>query len=167
MFDDPRRQLSRWPLSRTASDLSWAGDPLALPEDVASPPDLGIGARFAQAPVSSDAGLGATELAVMDGLTNFGQGRAWDLQRQGPDNTVDQKFIDAATVALGLYGAAAGIYPHDLLMLQSYYALLNSDFGNKERSRKYYPLPETNVENTRLGYELHRSGRIGAPRVAP
>ncbi len=105
--------------------------------------------------------------AIIRGLRNFGQGRDWDLQRQGPDDTPDQNFVDAATVALGLYGSAAGIYPADLLRLQSFYAMFNSDFGKAVVSPKYDPLPVRNVMNTLRGYELHRSGRIGPTPAAP
>jgi hypothetical protein len=105
--------------------------------------------------------------AVFDGLRKFGQGRDWALQRQGPDNAVIPGFRDAATVALGLYGSAAGLDPHHLLTMQALYALANSDFGDAIRNREYYPLPEINVRNTMLGYQLHRSGRIGPMLTTP
>ena len=59
------------------------------------------------------------------------------------------------------------MYPADLLRLQSFYAMFNSDFGDAIVSPKYDPLPVTNVLNTLLGYELHRSGRIGPTPAAP
>lgn len=106
-------------------------------------------------------------LSVLDGLWNFRQGGAWDLQRQNPDSTVDRKFIDAATIALGLYGSAAGIDPDELLRTQSYYARIFSNFKNAPTNPTYHPLPQTNVQNTHLGYDLHRSGRIGLPPTGP
>jgi hypothetical protein len=106
-------------------------------------------------------------LSVLDGLSNFRQGGAWDLQRQNPDGIVDPKFIDAATIALGLYGSAAGIDPDRLLRIQSHYARLFSDFKGAQTNAEYHPLPKTNVRNTHLGYDLHRSGRIGLPPTGP
>jgi hypothetical protein len=72
------------------------------------------------------------------------------------------QFVDVSSTALGLYGAAAGVDPHDLLSLQALYARFNSKFGERvPRSQQYYPLPETNVANTRKGYQLYYSGRVG------
>jgi hypothetical protein len=253
-FNDPEYQPSRWNLPGAALTIGQLDDPFAPPQDFTTTADRSVGQRFAQAPVSSDTELSATEIAVMRlvgmgwppdpaprpgdgslepgsafqgrpiggklstdntpipfmdaygnpvlkpngepmmiprgvdplffvnrgladasagpwavirGLLKFGQGRDWDLQRQGPDDTVDQDFVDAATVALGLYASAAGVYPNDLLRLQSFYAMFNSDFGDAEVSPKYEPLPVTNVKNTQRGYDLYRSGRIGPTPAAP
>jgi hypothetical protein len=66
---------------------------------------------------------------ILLNLGNFGQGGAWDLQR--PGNPTMKEFRDAASVAIGLYGAAAGINPHHVLTMQSLYALLYSRFDDK------------------------------------
>jgi hypothetical protein len=95
------------------------------------------------------------------GLANFRQGGPWDLQRVGPDRTFVKDFTNYSTVAIGLYGAAAGIPLDTLLAIEDSYAASHSDFGSAERDSKYTHLRAENVWNTRFGYELYSSGRIG------
>ncbi|MGO8915757.1 MAG: hypothetical protein ACLQJR_07610, partial [Stellaceae bacterium] len=57
--------------------------------------------------------------------------------------------------------AAAGIPIDELLSYQNLYAVYHSNFGNAPRDPVYTHLAERNVDNTRRGYELYESGRIG------
>jgi hypothetical protein len=92
---------------------------------------------------------------------NFRQGGPWDVQRIGSDRDPTHKFIDYATVGIGLYGAAAGIPIDELPFYQNLYAAHHSDFGDVERDPVYTHLAQRNVKNTRRGYELYNSGQIG------
>jgi len=93
-------------------------------------------------------------------LSNFRQGGAWDAQRVG--RKFHKEFVDDATVNIGLYGAAAGITQGQLLSVQDSYAALQSHFSpGTKMDAVYVHLPERNVQNTKLGYELFNSGRIG------
>jgi hypothetical protein len=58
-------------------------------------------------------------------LRKFRQYGTWDLQRN-PENTPE--LVDGATIAIGLYGAAAGIPEDDLLKIQNQYANNHSTF---------------------------------------
>jgi len=101
--------------------------------------------------------LGLAKLAL--DLYNFRQNGPWDLQRN-PSNTPD--LVDGATIAIGLYAAAAGMSEDELLKMQNDYAREHSHFpANTPMDDTYPSLPKRNVENTHIGYELYRSGRIG------
>lgn len=91
-------------------------------------------------------------------LAKFGQWREWDAQRH--DGQFVDKWVDYATVAIGLYAAAAGMPEAWILNVQNEYAKRFSDFGNAERDPVYRHLRRENVWNTRLGYELYRTGRF-------
>ncbi len=77
------------------------------------------------------------------------------------DNKFDARFIDYATVVIGLYYAAAGFPLNECLKIQNIYAAIFSNFGRVQMDRTYTHLAERNVFNTKLGYELFNSGRIG------
>jgi len=69
--------------------------------------------------------------------------------------------FDYATVGIGLYGAAAGIPVDEILTYQNAYAAGRSDFKKARMDPIYTNLAERNVFNTKLGYQLYQSGRIG------
>lgn len=62
---------------------------------------------------------------------------------------------------MGLYGAAAQIRFDRLMAIQNEYAWWRSGFSGEEMDDTYRSLPKRNVANTKLGYELYESGRIG------
>jgi hypothetical protein len=101
-------------------------------------------------------------------LENFKHGGMWDLQRprlqkdSNGKHIVYDEFIDVASVAIGVYAAAAGLTRAEILVLQSGYAVFNSDFGGAKR-HWFWALPERNVFNTDLGYDLYRTGTIPGP----
>ena len=77
-------------------------------------------------------------------------------------------FTDFSTVAIGLYGAAAGIPLNVLLGIQDLYAAGHSKFGSAKMDDTFPHLPEANVWDTKLGYDLFSSGRIKAlPKGEP
>ena len=93
-------------------------------------------------------------------LFHFWQGGAWDAQRVHGTNVPE--FVAYATVAIGLYGAAAGIDMNTMLIAEEIYALFRSHFSEKAKKDETYTLlPESNVKNTELGYELFETGKIG------
>lgn len=93
-------------------------------------------------------------------LFHFRQGGAWDAQRI--EGTVVHEFINYATVVIGLYGAAAGIDMNSMLEIEDFYFRFQSTHRKGAQMDKTYShLPEINVKNTELGYELFETGRIG------
>ena len=85
-------------------------------------------------------------------LARFNHGFSWDAQRIG--STVNQDFIDYATVVIGLYAAASGMSQAAVLTIQNAFAGLYSSFGNVQYDTTYTNLPARNVANTQLGYQL-------------
>jgi len=134
------------------------GNPMQRPSDVDPHFFVDAGAAAASADASADA-PGMTSRAD---LVNFGQGKAWDVQRVGSDQLPTPAFIDYATVGIGLYGAAAGIPAGEILTYQNWYAGTYSHFApDTVYDTTYTHLPARNVFNTNLGYQLYQSGRIG------
>lgn len=133
-------------------------NPLQRPNDV--PPSFFVDAG--KAAVAADAFSDVPGMTSRVQLLNFGQGGPWDVQRVGSDKLPTPAFVDYATIGIGLYGAAAGIPPNEMLTYENWYAGLNSHFDEKvERDSTYTNLPKRNVDNTKLGYHLYESGRIG------
>ncbi len=87
-------------------------------------------------------------------LPKFWQGHEWDVQRVGGWH---KEFVDYSTIAIGLYGAAAGIPEELMLRAEDVYAWRKSDFATEKRDAAHTHLAERNVENTHIGYELYRS----------
>lgn len=92
-------------------------------------------------------------------LSNFRQGGAWDLQRLG--GSFDRRFVDAATIGIGVYAAAAGIPFKDLMNIQSDFGKRKSSWGQDVKMSDSYPnLPERNVNNTIIGYGLYFNRQV-------
>jgi hypothetical protein len=92
-------------------------------------------------------------------LAKFNQGHEWDAQRIG--GHFHPEFVDYATVAIGLYADAAGITENQILSIENNFALLESHYPpGTPMDSTYTHLPERNVANTDLGYQLVDSGRI-------
>lgn len=97
-------------------------------------------------------------------LSRFAWYMPWDAQR------LDWKFLgefrDYATVAIGLYAAAAGLSRDDILQIENLIAWAGSRFHQERKYDPFYhSLPETNVWNTDSGRDLFFSGRIRAGHV--
>jgi hypothetical protein len=92
-------------------------------------------------------------------LSNFKQGGQWDLQRT--QGSFDSRFIDAATIAIGLYGASAGIDFDTLMTIQNSYAAGFSSWKvGTPMDQTYTYLPARNVANTKIGYDLYQCGLV-------
>jgi len=110
--------------------------------------------------VGNGGGLGVLSYEAGQ-LYKFKQGGAWDAQRIG--GKFHPEYVDYATVAIGLYGAANGFPKNELLSIQNAYAGLNSHYPpGTIMDKTYTHLPARNVANTDLGYQLYQSGRIHA-----
>jgi hypothetical protein len=106
-------------------------------------------------------GGGVAALAFeRDRLLHFDRGATWDAQRIG--GMYHPEFVDYATVAIGLYAAAAGYSRDEILAIEDHVAR-GSQYDPKTRfDETYKHLPKRNVANTDLGYSLFRSGGISA-----
>ena len=91
-------------------------------------------------------------------MGNFAHYGPWDAQRIHP-NLFVEGYRSYATIAIGIYMAAAGISRDKCLEIQNLYAWKNSHF-NEPMDSEYTSLPVANVENTIIGYDLYESGRI-------
>jgi hypothetical protein len=144
------------------------GNPLLRPADM--PPEMFVSEGQAirdkfNAALKQDSGLLLSQAIaeLFDKLRQFGQGGVWDAQRiQGL--AVDE-YRDYATIAIGLFAAAAGLPIQIALQIQNVYAFIWSNFDPQEQKDEVYTnLPKRNVRNTEIGYELYESGRIAARR---
>ena len=92
-------------------------------------------------------------------LRRFGQQGLWDVQRHH-SKAIMPEFREAASIYIGIYAAAAGI-PRDMIQeIQDDYASLNSQFSNQKMDGTYRALPEVNVGNVNIGYNLVLDKRI-------
>ena len=95
-------------------------------------------------------------------LFNFDHGGPWDAQRIA--GHFYEKYVEYATIAIGLYAAAYGIPEDKILEIE------NITFGKSMQDRDYDKiyknLPEDNVKWTDVGYELYKSGKI-SPNFEP
>jgi hypothetical protein len=83
----------------------------------------------------------------------FSQNGYWDFQREG--GAFHPEFIDASTVAIGLYNAAAGVPLSTILTIENNYAASHSNYpAGTIMNSTYTHLPERNVQNTIIGYQL-------------
>lgn len=90
-------------------------------------------------------------------LGNFRQYGPMDYQRLG--HTYHPKYVDFSTVAIGLAAAAMGLPVSDILAAEEGYGLTHSMRGWRHAKKNliWWPLPERNVYNTKLGYRLYQS----------
>lgn len=144
------------------------GNPVLRPADM--PPEMfvregqAIRDKF-NAALKQNSGLllSYATAELYDKLRQFGQGAVWDAQRvQGQ---AVGEYRDYATIAIGLFAAAAGLPIQIALQIENVYAFFRSKFDPDEQKDDVYTnLPERNVRNTGIGYELYESGRVVAPR---
>lgn len=141
------------------------GRPVLRPADL--PPEMfvneGIAFNFKEKfAAAQQNGLDAQLLVVAElaaQLAKFGHGGPWDAQRVQGQFLED--YRDYATIAIGLYMAAAGVPIDMALWIENEYARWRSHFDRDEQMDSVYTsLPTRNVRNTQIGYELYQSGRI-------
>lgn len=95
--------------------------------------------------------------ALSAGQLLFAQNGYWDFQRGGSNdgNINHPEFVDASTVVIGLFNAAANVPLKVLLSEQNQYARFRSHYGpNVPMDKVYTHLPVRNVRNTIIGYQL-------------
>lgn len=157
---DPRKKPVKVVDDKGQEVLDQDGRPMWRPDDM-DPRffvDKGLEAAAAfQDPASGNVWGGYPQIATS--LPNFQQGAPWDAQRVS--GIVVRQYVDYATVAIGLYGAAAGMPIDRILTIQNEYAHDHPRPPGQEMDETYRFLPKRNVANTRLGYDLYNSGRIG------
>jgi hypothetical protein len=96
-------------------------------------------------------------------LLPLAPGAALDAERF--DWTYVRDYRRYQNIMIGVYGAAAGMSREDVLSLVDLYATIVSEFRANERNDEIYThSAKQDAEDTRLGYELYRSGRIRPQR---
>ena len=98
-------------------------------------------------------------------LAHFGTGGKWDLQRLS--GKFDSRFIDSATILIGMYAQAAGITRDQILTIQNDFAaaahVIHGYPAGTPMDPTYTHLPVRNVTNTDIGMRLVQSGAISIP----
>lgn len=145
------RRLTRPLVDRDGQPvIGGSGRPVEFPSTLPPAYFVEQGERLRQLPPE----VLLTHLA-MD-LAKFRQFRPWDAQRM--DGEFFDEWVDYATVAIGLYAAAAGMPIDWILQIQDEYARRNSRYVGQPMDPLFKHLPQRNVRNTQLGYELYRNG---------
>jgi hypothetical protein len=85
-------------------------------------------------------------------LANFRRGGKWDLQRLS--GNFDPRFIDSATILIGMYAGAAGITRNQILDIENTIAITSSYPKGTKFDSTYTHLPVRNVTNTDIGMGL-------------
>jgi len=156
---DPRKQPVKVLDDHGVEVLDRRGNPMQRPNDM--PPSLfvdkGVAAAAALQNTPPDASI---DQVTLDHI-QFRQGGALDAQRV--NGVVVDQYVDYATVGIGLYSAAAGVPLEQTLATENTYAaLVHSRYiHGEEMDDTYTFLPKRNVGNTKIGYDLYNSGRIG------
>ena len=106
-------------------------------------------------------GAASQQMYLMVRLSQFGQYGPWDAQRIGGKN--HSSYVDYATIAIGLYAAAFGLSQKDMLNIQNEYARFFSKFPpGTPMDKEYTHLPQKNVINTKIGYQLYEGKSINS-----
>jgi len=101
-------------------------------------------------------GKSALPILNLLNLPLFRQGAPWDEQRV--NGVPYSEFIDYATIAIGLYGAASGTSENEILGISNLYASFFSHYPkDTPMDPTYTHLPLSNVSDTMLGYTLYQS----------
>lgn len=95
-------------------------------------------------------------ISAYTNLSNFQRGGPWDTQRIG--GQFHMEYRDFANVAIGTYGAAAGLSRDTLLTVSN--AVAKFGHYNEPMSRLYPSTPQANVYNELLGYSLYQKGNL-------
>jgi len=75
----------------------------------------------------------------------------------------DARFIDSATILIGMYAAAAGISRADILSIENDVAKSSKFAAGTPMDSTYTNLPARNVTNTDIGMRLVQSGAVPVP----
>jgi RHS repeat-associated protein len=93
---------------------------------------------------------------TLEDLANFRRGGKWDLQRLS--GQFDPRFVDSATILIGMYAASAGITRNQILNIENTVAIGSQYAKGTLMDSTYTHLPVRNVTNTDIGMRLVRSG---------
>ncbi|MGH9736306.1 MAG: hypothetical protein ACRD8A_17175 [Candidatus Acidiferrales bacterium] len=91
-------------------------------------------------------------------LANFRRGGKWDLQRLS--GKFDPRFVDSATILIGMCAASAGITREHILTIENDVAIGGHYAKGTPMDSTYTHLPVRNVTNTDIGMRLVLSGAI-------
>ena len=94
--------------------------------------------------------------ATAEDLANFGRGGKWDLQRLS--GNFDPRYIDSATILIGMYAAASNITRNQILDIENTVARGSTYAKGTVMDSTYTHLPARNVTNTDIGMRLIQSG---------
>ncbi|QMV20110.1 hypothetical protein GOB94_16580 [Granulicella sp. 5B5] len=94
--------------------------------------------------------LGAAATAA--DLSKFRRGGSWDLQRLS--GNFDPRFIDSATILIGMYAASAGVTRGQILSIENDVARNSKYAAGTPMDSTYTHLPVRNVTNTDIGMRL-------------
>jgi hypothetical protein len=94
--------------------------------------------------------------ATSEDLANFGRGGKWDLQRLS--GNFDPRFIDLATILIGMFAASAGVTRDQILSIENKIAITSTYAKGTVMDSTYTHLPVRNVTNTDTGMRLVQSG---------
>ena len=94
--------------------------------------------------------------ATSEDLANFGRGGKWDLQRLS--GNFDPRYIDSATILIGMYAAASHITRNQILDIENAVAIGSHYAKGTVMDSTYTHLPVRNVMNTDIGMRLVQSG---------
>lgn len=104
-------------------------------------------------------GVGPALLGYLTGrLPKFSRWASWDAQRVG--SVYHDEYRDYATIAIGLYAAAAGIPKAVTLEVENIIAVTSRFRKDEEFDNEYTHLPSRNRRNTDIGYKLFDSGNL-------
>jgi hypothetical protein len=130
------------------------GNPLLRPADL--PPEMfvraGLDAAQTSAATAATVGPDAASvyqavLGLAQELQQFQHNGAWDAERVQGQYVSD--YTDYATIAIGLYCAAAGLPFYAALLIQLTYT-----------AKQGRLLTAREIRDTQIGYELYQSGRV-------
>ena len=108
--------------------------------------------------LTGPAGAVAADAALAKDLANFNRGGKWDIQRlNGP---FDSRYIDGATILIGMFATSAHISRADILGIQNFIAQNGKYPAGTVMDTTFTHLPKRNIRNTDIGMQLVASGAI-------
>jgi len=134
------------------------GNPILRPANL--PPEMFVleGNAFNLTETQQTGGdVGAVAQAQLWGIAQFQHYWPWDAERVQGDYVPE--YHDYASIAIGLYMAAAGLSLDEALAIVDRYAAEKSSF-DEPMDETYTHISERDVRNIEKGYDLYLSGRI-------
>jgi hypothetical protein len=98
------------------------------------------------------------DAATASDLAKFRRGGEWDLQRLSGE--FDPRYVDSATILIGMFAASAHISRGEILSIENLVARGGKYAAGTAMDPTYTHLPQWNVTNTDIGIRLVTSGAI-------